>query len=265
MGQETPDKPGHPPDPESPAQPVRPVPRAVHPVLRATWFRPLPFSMSQTCAVCGHVAGIRDNTCGACGKAFPPYRERFIWQYVTASGERQLVMYREALLPDFCIKTNEPCDNRIEHTFQFRPWGLQLLPLFIFACGPLALLIGFAAMLDSSRKRTVSIAITDQALVEWRKRVLLYWALGIAGVLIFVVALGFNAKAIDAVAIVSAVIVVAALLLGNFNGSLLRVAKIDPHYIFLRDVSPAFLQRFPEINVNASDPSKKESSRSSSH
>lgn len=164
---------------------------------------------------------------------FPPAAHNLntIWR-----NKSILVMTKEALLPNRCIKCNAPADEQLKRKLT---WHHPAVYLLIFA----SLLIYIVVALVVRKTATVNVGLCEEHSSLRRRNLLITWALGIGSVLSFVTA--------GMLEDMTFVLIGAGLIFGCaiFGTVTLRVVvprKIDNYFVWLKGIDGHFLQQFPE-------------------
>ena len=159
-----------------------------------------------------------------------------------------LVMHKGASLPDICVKSNEPAEG-----FKLRRkmhWHPKLLILLLLVGGPLLYLIVATLM---SKRANVMIGLSE----KWRKirirRMLVAWGLGILCLALFIVGCTLDGR-VGQNADLSIFLVLGGMLgalfvaiFGILSCRLIAPHKIDDNYVYIKNVHPEFLDRFPAV------------------
>lgn len=159
--------------------------------------------------------------------------------------DNKLVIWKDAVLPDLCIRCNAPANGRrlIRKLYWHEP-VVYLLLLLMFGCGLIGAIVYAVVAFAVRKKAVVAIGICDRH-YTWRVYSIAAWWL----ITVACVALGwygFRANSGSAVAI--AVVV----FLGNlfFAVAISRPVvptRIDEHYVWMKKIHPDYLAQFPRL------------------
>ena len=160
-----------------------------------------------------------------------------------------LVVHKQATLPPFCVKTNEPASTDIQRTFY---WHSALVYLLILL-NILAYIIG-ALLTRKSHK--LAVPLSNEAATKRRNGILIGWILSLLG--IGIVVFGFymlvNSRNQDATVAIGAasvfagfVTLIVGAILGSRASNILVAKKITDHASWFKGADPDYVQRFPVI------------------
>ncbi len=159
-----------------------------------------------------------------------------------------LVMQKNAVLPDICVKSNQETNGyRLKRQLS---WHHPALFLSVLAA-PIIYIILAMVM---SKKATIHIGLSD----EWRSkrlmRILFAWLLAAASVGCFFggfALIGNQQTDPIAVALVigSFVLFFTAAIFGSVGARMIKVHHIDDYYVKFKGVHPDYLARFPEFGT----------------
>ena len=150
--------------------------------------------------------------------------------------DSKLVMSKDALLPDRCVKCNVPTVGRLKRKLSWHHPAIYLIIL-------VALLIYLIVAMVLRKSATVEIGLCDEHRAKRRRNIMITWVLSILGVLGFVLTiatndgtyLGFGALALFA-----------ALIFGLIAVRVVTPAKIDDRFVWLRGVNKEYLDELPQ-------------------
>jgi len=164
---------------------------------------------------------------------FPPpmHGLQTIWR-----DKSTLVMTKEALLPDRCVKCNEPAGERLKRKLTWHHPALYLTILIsILVYAILAMVIRKTA--------TVNVGLCDDHLSTRRRNLAITWILGIACVLCFPLAVMLD----DGTPVfVALLLLFATAIYGVVTLRVVVPSKIDNHFVWLKGVNSDYLQEFPQ-------------------
>ena len=149
-----------------------------------------------------------------------------------------LVMTKEALLPNRCVKCNEPTSERLQRKLT---WHHPVIYLTILV----SILVYAIIAMVLRKKATVFVGLCEEHLAARRRSLAITWALGIAGFL----SLPFGGLLEDATTvIIGLVLLLATAIYGIVTLRIVAPTKIDEHCVWLRGVNSEYLQEFPQWN-----------------
>lgn len=164
---------------------------------------------------------------------FPPPSHNFntIWR-----SKSVLVMTKQALLPDRCVKCNAPTGERLKRKLN---WHHPALYLLIF----ISILVYAIIALVLRKSATVNLGLCEDHLSARRQSIAITWLLGLLAVVSFVVA----SLAEDLTfAVVGCVLLLACAIYGIIKIRVVVPSKIDEHFVWLKGVNANYLHEFPE-------------------
>ena len=147
-----------------------------------------------------------------------------------------LVMTKEALLPDRCIKCNEPTGERLKRKLTWHHPALYLTILIsILVYAILAMVIRKTA--------TVNVGFCEDHLSTRRRYLAITWILGIAGVL----CLPLAAMLDDATPVfVGLLLLFVTAIYGIVTLRVVVPSRIDQHFVWLKGINSDYLREFPQ-------------------
>ena len=228
---------------------------------------------SKTCVNCGLVASETDRKCRRCRISFSVYPPQ---QYSTTplanpgtgqvalryadpgnasayglnrqqsypdrSAEpiwregKKLVMHRNAVLPERCLKCNVPTHG--SSLLRKLTWYHPLLNLLVFA-GPLI----FDIVVAMARKSaSVDLSLCRDHIKKHRIAVLITWMLALLGIVGLILAV---ADEEPIYALVGVGLILVAIVYEIAKAQIVRVTKMDDEYIWLARVNREFLDGLP--------------------
>jgi hypothetical protein len=155
--------------------------------------------------------------------------------------DKMLVMQRTARLPEYCIKCGAPLDRpMLPRTLRWQHPALALLLL----AGLPGLILYFIIALIVRKTARVDIGICEEHAGKRRTAILVSW-------LIFLLSLAFFALAIvqesGGSALFGVLLLLMSLIYAIGWAKLVRVKKIDEHYVCLKGIDETFLSMFPPL------------------
>jgi hypothetical protein len=164
---------------------------------------------------------------------FPPAAHNLntIWR-----NNSMLVMTKEALLPNRCVKCNAPADEQLKRKLT---WHHPALYLLVFA----SLLIYVVVALVVRKTATVNVGLCEEHLSSRRRNILVTWLLGLGSVLSFVAAILLE----DVTpAVLGLGLLFGCAIYGSVTLRIVVPRKIDNYFVWLKGIDGNFLQQFPE-------------------
>jgi hypothetical protein len=199
------------------------------------------------CVECGNVFSTEDMirfgnswVCASCKPIFfqrvtegaPPPASVQLWR----SG-RVLVMSKEALLPDRCVKCNEPVHGRRLKRNLY--WHSQYVYLLIV----LNLLIYAIVALIVRKRAKIQIGICGRHLMRRRIAIAIGWVAGLGGFMLFAASLTNNWGSL---ALIGFLLFLGGLIFGAVVGPVVSAKKIGPQFVWVKGVCQPYLETLPE-------------------
>jgi hypothetical protein len=153
-----------------------------------------------------------------------------------------LMVRKDAVLPDRCLKCNEPADG-----YQFKrslTWASPWYALLIL----LNLILYILVYVIVSRKGKVTVGVCPLHRKKRTRAILFGWLAALAGFASFFAAAVVPNNLVAVPIIVGVVLIFAGIIGGMFGSRILVPARIDKHFIWLSKVSPVYLATFPDVN-----------------
>lgn len=182
------------------------------------------------CPMCSETIEASATICPFC-------RENFVG--VWRDGNT-LVMKKDAVLPDRCVKSNLPAETHLPRDLSWHSSWLFLLVL-------LNILIYVIVALIVRKTAKIEIGLTDLWAKKRRNAILIAWLLVLAG--LGTIVGGFATLQGDAPLITllgGIVVMILGAVWGIVRARLVTVTKIDDEYIWLKGVCPEYLDELPE-------------------
>lgn len=200
------------------------------------------------CVECGQVFStddlLRYENSWVCAKCKPIFFQRvkegaappaslMLWR----SG-RVLVMGQGATLPDRCVKCNAPAHG--QRLARKLYWHNPYLYLLILA----SILIYAIVAIIVRKKARVEIGICDSHRSQRRLAIGLGWLLGLGGLVLFIVGVSNDWHVgIDLLCLAAFIV---GMVLGFAKGPVVSAKRIDPQFVWIKGVCPAYLDTLPE-------------------
>ena len=155
-----------------------------------------------------------------------------------------LIMHKNARLPDFCVKTNAPADQRVKRnlTWLHPAWALLIL---------IALLVYLIVALILTKKAKVEFPVSNDWMKKRNFRLMISIITFLVGGLIFVGAIfttvneGYAEGLIAILYLTGTVIGLGGVIAAASFSAILRPTKITETHVYLKGSHPDYLDRFP--------------------
>jgi hypothetical protein len=156
---------------------------------------------------------------------------------------KYLKVRKDAVLPDRCLKCNEPAEG-----YQFKrslTWASPYWAVLIL-CGVLVYIVVYVVI---CRRGKVTVGVCPHHRRKRQRAILAGWLTAMAGI-VSMIAAGIVPDQITPIAVIAGIILLSVGLVGGLFGSRILVpARIDKHFIWLSNISPAYLAAFPDANI----------------
>jgi uncharacterized membrane protein len=196
---------------------------------------------SLDCIRCGFMNLPTDSTCFKCGAAlanpnqafFPPPSHNLdsIWR-----KKKVLVMTKQALLPDRCVKCNAPADTKLKRKLSWHHPAIYILAFIGF-------LLYVIVALVTRKSATIDIGLCERHAAARKRDLLITWALGLSFVLSWVIAAMLDDGTFM---LIGLALMFATAIYGIVRVRMVAPTRIDDHFVWLNGVHPNYLQQFPE-------------------
>jgi hypothetical protein len=147
-----------------------------------------------------------------------------------------LIMTRHALLPDRCIKCNEPADRKLKRNLS---WHHPALYLVIFAG---VLFYAILAMI-LRKTATVELGLCENHSALRKRDLLITWTLGLLSVGSFFLAIQFEDLTFAGI---GGLLILATAVYGIVRVRVVTPTKIDENLIWLKGFNHDYLADLPE-------------------
>ena len=212
---------------------------------------------SLKCAHCGLVNFATDATCKRCHaplssyvpSVIDPQTQGIVLQdgyvlppppVVGGAGvwrERsKLVMSKDAILPDRCVKCNVPTTGRLRRKLSWHHPAIYLIIL-------IALLIYFIVAMVLRKSATIEIGICDEHKAKRNRNLLITWILVGLGILGFLLAAAMEDGTFVLLGILA---LFGALIFGLIAVRIVTPARIDDKFVWLNGVNKEYLDELPQ-------------------
>lgn len=149
-----------------------------------------------------------------------------------------LVMHKNALLPDRCIKCNSPTHG--SHLKRKLSWHNPALALLAF----MGLLPYLIAVLIASKSAKVDIGLCQTHIKRRRAAIFVSWGLLLLGVVGVILGIG---EEYIVYGYIGAALVLTSIVYASVEAQLVTVSKIDDNYIWLKRINKYYLAQLPEL------------------
>ena len=177
--------------------------------------------------------------CAACKESFvQSIKEGISLADLTiARSKKVLVMGRNALLPDRCVKCNSPSSGqRLKRKLY---WHSPVLYLLLFV----NILIYALVAILVRKKAAIEVGLCDRHFAKRRVAIGVSWVLFLASV-ILIVTLGFVGS--GEYAIMGIVLLIVVIIYAAIATRVVSARRIDKEYVWLNGVSREYLDTLPE-------------------
>lgn len=147
-----------------------------------------------------------------------------------------LVMTKEALLPNRCVKCNEPTGERLKRKLTWHHPAIYLTVL-------VSILVYAVIALVLRKSATVNLGLCEDHLSIRRRNLAITWVLGIVAVLCFPVSLMLEEPT---AMFIGGLLVLATAIYGIVTLRVVVPTKIDDHFVWLKGINPDYLRDFPQ-------------------
>lgn len=156
-----------------------------------------------------------------------------IWQ-----SKSVLVMSKQALLPDRCVKCNEPTHHKLKRNLR---WHHPVLYILIF--GGMLFYVILAMVL--SKTATINVGLCDTHSAARKRDILITWMLVLLSLGSFYFAVAAEETSLF---LVGLLLFFGGVIYGIVRARVVAPKRIDSHYVWLTGVNDKYLQQFPEWN-----------------
>ena len=163
----------------------------------------------------------------------PPPNTGGVWR-----DGNTLVMTKDALLPDQCVKCNAPTHGyRLKRNFSWHP---PVLALLIFV----GLIVYVLVAAFVSKRATVHIGVCTEHMQRRRNLLIVGWSMLAIGLITPVIAF---ANEYVGIALLGMLLVVVAAIWLVLAARVVKVKCIDDRYVWLKGIDPNYLAQFPSL------------------
>jgi hypothetical protein len=164
---------------------------------------------------------------------FPPPTHGLptIWQ-----SKSVLVMTKQALLPDRCVKCNASTQHKLKRNLR---WHHPLLYAVIF--GGVLFYVILALVL--SKTATINVGLCETHSAARKRDIVITWIVVLLSFACFYFAVSMEAMSFFFVGLI---LFLGAVIYGSIKARVVAPKKIDDQYVWLTGVDADYLQEFPE-------------------
>jgi hypothetical protein len=148
----------------------------------------------------------------------------------------KLVMHKQAVLPDRCVKCNAPTNNEYLHrklTWLHPAWLLLILASW---------LIYLIVYLVIRKKAEVDLGLCEQHRANRRAAITVGWVTALLGIGCFILAISSDTPGFIFLGIL---LFLFGLIFGSYAANVVSVTKMDDNYIWIKRVHRDYLANFP--------------------
>ena len=150
-----------------------------------------------------------------------------------------LVMHKNAVLPDRCVKTNKPTSGvRLKRKLYWHHPALYLLVL-------VNVLLYAIVALCVRKNAKIEIGVTQEILTQRKKAIFAAWICCLGGIALFIFGVA-NLDSHGIFLLFGVILFLAGLIWGAVKTPVVSPARIDTDYVWLKGVNPNYLASFPE-------------------
>ena len=185
----------------------------------------------QICARCGLQNLATDLQCFKCKAVLYSTDGDSVWRKSSV-----LIMTRQALLPDRCIKCNQRAERKLKRNLS---WHHPAFYLVVFA-GPLFYVVLAMIMRKTA---TIEVGLCENHSAMRRRDIAFTWGLGLLSIGSFFFAIQFEDLTFAGI---GRLLIVATILYGIMRLKVVTPTKIDERFIWLKGCKGDYLTAFPE-------------------
>ncbi len=158
---------------------------------------------------------------------------------------KTLVIHKSAILPDICIKSNEPTTSRLKRKLSWHHPAIYLVIL-------LNLLIYAIVAMAVRKTAELHVPLAPRFIAKRKRNMLIAWGLVLLGVVLFIAGIvvvdtpGGGGPLGGLMLIAFPILLLTGSLFGIYGCRVVTPSRIDDHYVWLKGCSPEFLAMFPQ-------------------
>ena len=173
----------------------------------------------------------------------PPLPDGYTPDGVWRQG-KLLVMHKQAILPDRCVKSNQPAEGRRLK----RSMSWHHPAIFLAICAGILVYIILALVL--SKRATIYIGLSEEWFARRRRAIIIGWIVVLASVGMFVTAGVYSDRLGEEIVAPLILAGVATFFAGAIYGlvaaRMVAPTKITSEHIWIKGVQPEYLATLPE-------------------
>ena len=186
---------------------------------------------SHICARCGSQNMLTDWQCFNCKAPLNSTDSDSVWRKNSV-----LIMTRQALLPDRCIKCNEPAQRKLKRNLS---WHHPALYLVIFGGALFYVLLA----LILRKTATIEVGLCENHSALRTRDIMITWALGLLSIGSFIMAAQLEDVTFAGTGVL---LILSTAIYGIVRVRVVTPTKIDENLIWLKGFDRNYLADFPE-------------------
>jgi hypothetical protein len=149
-----------------------------------------------------------------------------------------LVMHKQAVLPDRCVKCNAPCNGyRLNRSLSWHPPGWFLLIL-------ISLWIYLIVALCIRKTAKIQVGLCEQHRSGRRKSIWGAWLMFLSSFVGIVLSIAFD---LPLLAVLCLLLILGSLIWAVVISNVVKTHKIDDYYVWLKKINAEYLGTLPPI------------------
>jgi len=186
---------------------------------------------SHLCTRCGIQNPLTVWQCYKCGTALNSIDRYSVWRQ-----DSVLVMTRQALLPDRCIKCNEPAERKLKRKLSWHHPAIYLL-VFVGA------LVYVVLAMIMRKTATIEVGLCENHSAIRTRDIMITWTLGLLSIASILLAARLEDLTFVAI---GGLLILACALYGIVRVKVVTPTKIDEDFIWLKGCNRRYLTAFPK-------------------